>query len=488
MLYRAALTLNLGACQGEDTTARIAAQATACGLGAALRQGRLATPALRPWRGVAKTLAAPAAVMAPVAPERVILQALLTPQEIIDAGRAGLGAGLRGDIPIGAMDVWTPFASGGGLFGTRRHAHDLIGAAAAPDADAGRGVQVVILDYGLSNEWLRRHRASLIGQDTGISGGWSRYGRESGGGQWFHPGALAAGRSEHGHMIARNILALAPAAAIWDVPLLPDTVLGPPGIALAEAIFQALLRDISTGMQHTTDDAATPVGRLPKGPWILVNAWGALDPQPYDEMFAAARYSDNPDHHFVEDMPKFAAPGVDLVFAAGNCGSPGAMPLCGEGAIGPGGSIHGVNAHPSVLTVGAVRVDGVPVGGSAQGPGALSRNWARPLRPMTPDQDHPGAKPDIACPSHFREEEDGQWANTGTSAACGMAAGMLAVLRGREVAAGLWEAGSAQAPRTPEAMRAILRSTAQPGSAAGWDARIGWGIAHLGAARARLAL
>jgi hypothetical protein len=399
-------------------------------------------------------------------------------QGLLDVGEAAAvppdvaaRAKLRANVPIGPADLWTPYSFGGGLFGDRRRALALIGAPEEPDATAGEGVNVVILDYGLSDAWLQRWRGR---EDGRVAGGWKRFGWEGGRGRvWFKPGEMRPGTSEHGHMIARNILSLAPAARIWDVPLLPDTALGPPGLAMAEAIFFHIRRDIDRRRQGDT--------QLPSGPWILVNAWGALNPLPYDLAIPNQRYSDNPHHCFVEDMPKFSDRIIDVVFAAGNCGTPGAMPLCGESSVGPGASIHGVNAHPSVLTVGAVRVDGVPIGSSAQGPGMLARGWDPKALPSlsVPGRDDPRAKPDICAPSHFRETRDGALWNTGTSAACGIAAGMLARLRGEEVRLGLWTQDAIKPPRSPEAMRALLRESA--GSKA-WDPQLGWGVAHLGRA------
>src|SRR5205823_643362 len=101
-----------------------------------------------------------------------------------------------------------------------------------------------------------------------------------------------------------------------------------------------------------------------------------------------------------------AASEHDVVFAAGNCGQFGPMARCGVHDVGPGHSILGANSHPDVLTVGAVRTDGLWLGYSSQGPGALY-----------PD------KPDLCAASQFSDNEDAYAGNTGTSAACALAAG-----------------------------------------------------------------
>jgi hypothetical protein len=65
--------------------------------------------------------------------------------------------------------------------------------------------------------------------------------------------------------------------------------------------------------------------------------------------------------------------GIDVLFCATNCGEPGPDTRCAAENCGPGCGIMGVNAHPSVLTVGAVRADGVPIAQSSQGHGRLAR-------------------------------------------------------------------------------------------------------------------
>src|SRR5215204_4606374 len=64
--------------------------------------------------------------------------------------------------------------------------------------------------------------------------------------------------------------------------------------------------------------------------------------------------------------------------------------------------------------------------------------------------------------------------NTGTSAACGLAAGAVALLRTR------WRCSDAVGPA---ALRAALRNTAvQPYGPVGWQDRTGYGILDLAAA------
>ncbi|MDO9713480.1 S8 family serine peptidase [Paracraurococcus lichenis] len=372
---------------------------------------------------------------------------------------------------IAPLSIWTSAAPGGGIFGNRAMA--LTTLAAARDEALGAGVNVAIVDFGIDSRWLRAYRGG-----RSIAGGWARLVRPDGptGPEYKSPGSLPP--TEHGHMIARNILSVAPAARIFDVPLLPETTLGPPGIADAEGMFERMLREIKARKQDAIPGVAGDT-ELPDGPWILCNAWGVLDPFRHDP---DAEYWNNPHHPFLAAMPRFTEAGIDVVFAAGNCGLPGAQPRCAEMASGPGASIHGVNAHPDVLTVGAVRVDGLPIGSSALGPGVMAGQISpAPPRPASTDYGLESwfAKPDVSAPSYFRDTDDAMLVNTGTSAACGLTVGVLAALRGLELAHG-------RRKLSPATMRGMLRRTARRPQGAGWDPRQGWGIVNLGAARAAI--
>lgn len=108
-----------------------------------------------------------------------------------------------------------------------------------------------------------------------------------------------------------------------------------------------------------------------------------------------------------------------------------------------------------MLTVGAVRADSMWLGYSAQGPG-------QPL--LGPD------KPDLCAASQFCEDDDAFSINTGTSAASGLAGGIVAALRSR------WD--STTVP--PGALKDILNQTARKPPGLGSDdvlkQRLGNGI------------
>src|SRR6266849_3983886 len=134
--------------------------------------------------------------------------------------------GFGQDPIISACDSWSPNGADGGIFGDRDDAEDQTKAGALRDA-TGKGVNVIIVDRGLDRNWIndtkvrmaaRRNLRSSDPASTVL--GWTRYrwtGRYSN--ARFLPGASG---SPHGHMIARNVLAIAPEANIWDAPLLPS--------------------------------------------------------------------------------------------------------------------------------------------------------------------------------------------------------------------------------------------------------------------------
>jgi hypothetical protein len=201
------------------------------------------------------------------------------------------------------------------------------------------------------------------------------------------------------------------------------------------------------------------------GPWVFCNAWGM-----YDRRFEAipGEYSGNPNHLFnrlIKDVTGTLR--HDAIFAAGNCGTFCPNERCGPNDRGIGQSILGANSHRAVLTVGAVRADGIWLGYSSQGPGQ-----PRFRRPGTTRVE----KPDLCAPSHFVEVDDGAWLNSGTSAACGVVTGAVAALRSGFVG---------KSKPSTEKLREALRQTAAP-AGGGWNPRLGHGILDLQAAVTKL--
>jgi hypothetical protein len=384
------------------------------------------------------------------------------------------------DPTIFACDAWPALGPDGGIFADRDWAERLAGIAGGLHDRSGKPVtgeevNVVIVDRGLSriavqdieNRMAARRRLKTANQRTL---GWTRYERGAYGqahangriraqtARCIHPGQLS---STHGQMIARNVLAAAPHAVIWDAPLLPseNEPDAPPTPSSVCQLFHEIRQAVRDGKWCTWD--STEGRRIPAKfalPVVIVNAWGVMNPEA-DPDFAS--YADNPDNFLVNDMTLMDKAGIDVVFAAGNCGEPCPDARCGLNDCGPGRSIYGMNGHPDVLTVGAVRADGFPLALSAQGPGRLySMRY----------------KPDLCAPSHFREADNAAELNTGTSAACGFAAGILTALRST----------NAGRKRSPGELRAILRDTADKRGIMCWDPRLGFGIINGAAALAAI--
>lgn len=284
----------------------------------------------------------------------------------------------------------------------------------------GTGTRLIIVDTGID------------GSIVNVSGGWNLY-------PGVAPGMAAP---NHGTMVAWDAQLMAPNAAIWDCPLLQSSA-GTFVAYLSDAI-RAYGQILATVLQ-------TP------GVWIAVNSWGMYD-RAYDAPVGSPQnYARNPRHPFNQIIGATVGSGVDVVFAAGNCGATCPSGACGLGDIGPGQSIHGANSHPDAISVAAATHVGDRLGYSSQGPGGLS-----------------AAVPDLAAPSHFDGAGIVYPIHTGTSAACPIVAGAIAAARSK----------SAKARALPAAqLKAHLLATArQPaGVAAGWNADYGHGMIDAGA-------
>ena len=190
----------------------------------------------------------------------------------------------------------------------------------------------------------------------------------------------------------------------------------------------------------------------PDAPAALVvnNSWGMFHPSWDFEVGHPGNYSDNPDHPFNMVVESLEDAGADILFAAGNCGTQCPDSRC-QGATSEG--IFGANSSASVLCVAGVTVDDVRLGYSTQGPGRLAAD-----------------KPDIAAYTHF--SGSGVYANDvdgGTSAACPVAAGMVAAIRSRYPAAAL----------SPAQLRNLIRRSASDLGAQGFDYDHGYGVINV---------
>lgn len=378
--------------------------------------------------------------------------ALLGMHEILRSHQDFIDVGA--DLAFDAVDHWCPDA--GRQFADRTAANRLIGLQALKDEKlSGEGVHVIIVDRGLNAEDIKQRLNGRFG------GGWAIIPRT--GGARIEPGTLEVVRgitnNDHGMMIARNILAVAPDVCLYDLPLIPPRIVGiPTFLSDAQAALEQVLADLRLRQIKENGER-----------WIVVNAWA-----PFDRMSEIPRgsYSANPHHPFLKLIDEMVNEKIDIVFAAGNCGQFCPDPRCGPYDVGPGRSIYGANAHPRVLTVGAITTHPIAIGSSSQGEGQ------RALAGEKPDfLDLAREKPDLVAPSMFSEDRDRHTRNGGTSAACAMAAGVLAALRQQ------W--GPKEV--SPEAMMQCLRDTARRPGRRRWDARLGWGVINAEAALRHLA-
>lgn len=345
-----------------------------------------------------------------------------------------------GDLPIGSALHWCPGRGEGDGFGSLADALRLVRARALAEAGLdGAGVNVVVVDQGVD--------AARLPPGSCFGGGWSK------------PGGALPGAAEkdnrHGTMVARNVLAIAPRARIWDCALIPPRI---------RANLPAFLSDALGAMARMEEDIAllrVQAEAAHGGPWVFVNAWSV-----YDRRGEAEPGDCTADHgHCLAGAVEAAAGRADLVFAAGNCGSFCPDGRCADEVTGPGRSILGVNSLHGVLTVGAVRTDGIWAGFSSEGPGQF---------PPGPGQRQ--QKPDLAAPSHFAVPGTAHRRAGGTSAACAIAAGVVAALRtpGRGTA------------MPPKGLFDLLRRAARQTDGQGWNGRTGHGVIDGAAALALL--
>ncbi len=280
----------------------------------------------------------------------------------------------------------------------------------------GRGVVVGVVDGGLT-----AHGRPLQG------GAWPAvphppaHGRVVGGWPPEDWGTTAEGWGQHGNMIAFDVQAMAPEAELWDIRIWQA------GAGFDEYVSRAL-----QGYRLAIDHA-----RAHGVPQILVNSWGLYDSSDGPD------YAFDPNTDFVLLLEEALAAGLLVLFAAGNCGD--GCPFtagspCGLGDRGPGASILGPNGHPGVMTVGAATLHGAWCGYTSQGPAVLP--------PNDPD------KPDFCSISQFEgffpNESGLRPYDGGTSAANGIAAGVVALLK------------EARPDLGPEECKQLLKDTARP--------------------------
>lgn len=212
----------------------------------------------------------------------------------------------------------------------------------------------------------------------------------------------------HAHMVMRNVMACAGdnwglneaerPLRVYDVPVLPDRVTNVEAAATALTMqMQAISHVITTlpPMDHK----------------VIVNAWGVksrLHETPLGGV------TESPHHPLNLAISALAAlPRTVVVFAAGNNGAFSMDPETTPLDRGAGRSIWLPAGLPLVWNTGACDADGLWIGTSSQGPAGWSGAIAK---------DAPG----FVLPSYFCETADAHILNTGSSASCGLLAGMIA--------------------------------------------------------------
>jgi subtilisin family serine protease len=281
------------------------------------------------------------------------------------------------------------------------------------DGVTGDGIVIGIIDGGMTaDRKLDRDTPGLVPR---VVGGWptANWGTIS---RW----------DGHANKMAINALGMAPHAEIYDIRISDSADCGG---AMSDAI---------AGLQWAIEKH-----RRDGTPQILSCGWGIY--QCSDD----PRYATDASHPLTRKIVEAIDEGILVLFAAGNGGQTCPRSSCGED-VGPGKSIWGANGHPRVMTVGAANKDEQWIGYSSQGPAALD-----------------DFKPDFCGISHFSGYNS---CDTGTSTACAVAAGVIALLK------------QARPTLTQETAKRILKTTAKDIGPPGWDRHSGAGIIQAKAA------
>jgi subtilisin family serine protease len=299
----------------------------------------------------------------------------------------------------------------------------------------GKKVAVAVVDTGINLAHLQHKLGHAPSFDKAAS--------------WAPPGtpppAPGAWPVNHGTMCAFDILIAAPEATLVDVPVLSAHF--PGGGSIMSGTLSAAIA--AYGFMMTSWQS----GRL-HGYHALVasNSWGIFHPSWDFPPNHPGRYCDNPQHPFNVQVGAAVRAGIDVVFAAGNCGAPCADGRC-QGRTQ--GAIMGASAVQDVLTIAGCDTHDQRVGYSSQGP-SIPHMYQQ--------------KPDVTCYTHFLGSEafGAGTPDSGTSAACPVTSGCIAALR------------TAKAPSTlsPAQLFTTLRSTArqQSGPPHTWNGDYGYGI------------
>lgn len=309
----------------------------------------------------------------------------------------------------------------------------------------GSNVAVAIMDTGLNLQFLSGLRPG-VKLDAANS--------------WTPPNtSTLPGRHpvDHGTMCAFDALIAAPKATLLDFPILAASAPGANTVGRTLSTAMLAFSQLLTGWAV----AFAPGGISRYQALVVNNSWGVYHPSWDFPVGHRGRYVDNPQHPFNLLVTTMAGSGIDLLFAAGNCGPACADMRCQSRTAQ---CIMGANAHADVLTLGGCDIHDQIVGYSSQGPSIVNMFQQ---------------KPDLTAYTHFLGSEafGAGTPDSGTSAACPVAAGCVAAIRTKV----------APTATPPTSLYAQLRSTAKAVSGqTGWQADFGHGIMDADAAAVSL--
>ncbi|MBC6402953.1 MAG: S8 family serine peptidase [Hyphomonadaceae bacterium] len=372
-------------------------------------------------------------------PESLKMMATLDDEQFlvrgfIDSDQVGALAEHPGDGPrvfvdaqVGAM----PICPGDPPLGNAADVRGLLNVGALSSRGlSGDGVAVAIVDTGINLRHLGRRGLSAR-LDPHIF--WTPT-------PGVDPGGYPVG---HGTMCAYCASITAPECTLLDFPVLNSTTQG--GSRMDGFLSDAIKAyNVLLGMMRK------PEAERPYHSLVVNNSWG-MPHESFDfPPGHSGRYGDNPDHPFNQVVGSLAQAGADILFAAGNCGTDCPDRRCGGVTTNV---INGANSHPDVLSIAGVDVTKVRVGYSSKGPG----------KPQLAEE-----KPDLAAYTHFNGSEayGAGKPDSGTSAACPVAAGCIASVRTKFPPSAV----------SPPDMFDAARSTADGLGRVGWNDEVGYGI------------
>jgi serine protease AprX len=329
-----------------------------------------------------------------------------------------------GDAPVGNQDDVASHLDTSGLFNLGLD---------------GSNVAIAIVDTGIN----LGHLEAVLGwrPNLDVDNSWTPPNASTSPGEW---------PVDHGTMCAFDALIAAPNATLIDVPVLSANMAGG-GSIMSSTLAAGLL---AYSYLYGSWNSGLGSGDLSQyNGLVCSNSWGIFHPSWDFPRGHRGRYCDNPRHPFMLQLEAMSKGAIDMFFAAGNCGADCPDGRCQNRVVE---AVMGASASIDVMSIAGCDINEERVGYSSQGPGITG------LHQM---------KPDITSYTHFlgsRAFGDDQ-PDSGTSAACPVAAGCMAALR------------TSVSPRTPATTYMMydhlrLNSMVPPGQVQGWNADFGHGI------------